>query len=230
MKNFDWGDYLDQSDSHKEWFRNTIQREFFDTEKNIYERFFEVEENDIVMDVGASIGPFSYLLKDKNISYLYCIEPSKVQLSPLVNNISSMPFTVIPYAIGDSDLIKIDLGFYGESIIAEVKAMSFKEIIKKYNINKIDFLKTDCEGGEYNIFSIENICWLKENMKKCAGEWHLDTTESKQKFREFRDVFLRVFPKYRIYSTPDGVDISWDVWNEHFINYYTEVIIYIDNR
>ena len=67
-------------------------------------------------------------------------------------------------------------------------------------------------------------------MKKCAGEWHLDTTESKQKFREFRDVFLRVFPKYRIYSTLDGVDISWDVWNEHFINYYTEVIIYIDNR
>jgi hypothetical protein len=28
----------------------------------------------------------------------------------------------------------------------------------------------------------------------------------------------------------DGVDIKWDLWNEHFIEYYTEVIIYIDNR
>jgi len=28
----------------------------------------------------------------------------------------------------------------------------------------------------------------------------------------------------------DGVDIKWDLWNEHFLDYYCEVIIYIDNR
>jgi len=28
----------------------------------------------------------------------------------------------------------------------------------------------------------------------------------------------------------DGIDITWDLWNEHFIEYYTEIIIHIDNR
>jgi hypothetical protein len=28
----------------------------------------------------------------------------------------------------------------------------------------------------------------------------------------------------------DGVDIKWDLWNEHFINYYEQIIVYIDNR
>jgi hypothetical protein len=28
----------------------------------------------------------------------------------------------------------------------------------------------------------------------------------------------------------DGVNIKWDLWNDHFIEYYNEIIIYIDNR
>ena len=103
------------------------------------------------------------------------------------------------------------------------------EVVDEYSIEKIDFLKTDCEGGEYNIFNIENICWLKENLKKCAGEWHLNSKETKKKFREFREVFLRVFPNHEVYSV-DGVNIKWDLWNEHFLEYYNEVLVYIDNR
>jgi hypothetical protein len=66
-------------------------------------------------------------------------------------------------------------------------------------------------------------------MRKAVGEWHLHTPEEKQKFREFRDVFLRVFPTHEIFSV-DGVNIKWDLWNEHFIEYYSQVIIHIDNR
>jgi len=28
----------------------------------------------------------------------------------------------------------------------------------------------------------------------------------------------------------DGVDIKWDLWNEHFIEYYQQVLIYINNK
>jgi cytochrome c peroxidase len=28
----------------------------------------------------------------------------------------------------------------------------------------------------------------------------------------------------------DGVNIKWDLWNEHFLEYYYQVLIYIDNR
>jgi hypothetical protein len=118
----------------------------------------------------------------------------------------------------------------GKTISGDIfKVSKFSTIVKENGIEKIDFLKTDCEGGEYDIFNIENLIWLKQNMSKAVGEWHLQTPEEKQKFREFRDVFLRVFPNHEIFSV-DGVNIKWDLWNEHFIEYYSQVIIHIDNR
>jgi len=219
MKEFKWG-------NSNKWYRETIEREIF--QEQIYETFFKVEENDVVVDVGASIGPFPYTLKNRNIKHLYCIEPSLSQVEILKENIESLPSTVIPYVVGLNDL---EIGdHFGENISSSiVKAKEFKTIIKENNIEKIDFLKTDCEGGEYNIFNIENLCWLKNNLRKCSGEWHLNTPETKQQFREFRDVFLRVFPNHEIRSI-DGINIKWDLWNEHFIEFYNEVLIHIDNR
>ncbi len=219
MKEFKWG-------NSNKWYRETMEREIF--QEQIYETFFKVEENDVVVDVGASIGPFPYTLKNRNIKHLYCIEPSLSQVKILKENIGSLPSTVIPYVVGLNDLEIED--HYGENTSSSiVRAKEFKTIIEENNIEKIDFLKTDCEGGEYNIFNIENLCWLKNNLRKCSGEWHLNTPETKQQFREFRDVFLRVFPNHEIRSV-DGVNIKWDLWNEHFIEFYNEVIIYIDNR
>lgn len=221
IEEFDWG-------NANQWFKETLKDEFFNGDKNVYEQVFEVEENDVVMDVGASIGPFSYHLKGRNIKHLYAIEPSETQIVTLAKNIDTIPHTIIQNVINDEDLI-IHHSFGDSDGHEIIKAKSFMEVVEEYGIDKIDFLKTDCEGGEYNIFNVENICWLKENMGKCSGEWHLSTPESKKQFREFRDVFLRVFPKYEVYAIC-GANIKWDLWNEHFIEYYNEVIIHIDNR
>jgi hypothetical protein len=110
-----------------------------------------------------------------------------------------------------------------------MEGISFKSFIDQYDIKNIDFLKTDCEGGEYEIFTNDNIGYIKNNIKKIVGEWHLATFELKEKFRHFRDNILPKFEKYEVFSV-NGYDIKWDLWNEHFIEYYTEVIIYIDNR
>ena len=220
MKKFNWGESSD-------WYRTQINHEIFD--KKMYEKYSEVEEGDIIFDAGASIGPFGFSIKDKNFKHIYCVEPSLQQIEILKDNLSDIPCTVIPYAISDKDVI-IEKGFgdnTGDNI--SVKSKPFMEIINEYNIEKIDFLKTDCEGGEYNIFLIENLFWIKENVKKISGEWHLNTPEVKQQFKEFRDVYLKLFPKHEVYST-DDTHIKWDLWNDHFIDYYTEVIIHIDNR
>lgn len=44
----------------------------------------------------------------------------------------------------------------------------------------------------------------------------------------FRDNVLPMFDNIQVFSV-DGADIKWDLWNEHFIEYYYEVIIYVDN-
>ena len=221
MKSFDWG-------NSNKWYKECIGKEIF--EEKIYEKFFSVEENDIVVDIGASIGIFTYSILDKNPSHVFCLEPSPEQFITLNKNTLDGFVTCINKGISDIDGLKVLNEVYGyDNQPLEVNTLKFDTFIKKYNIEKIDFLKTDCEGGEYNIFTIDNLVWIKQNIKKIVGEWHLETPLQKQQFREFRDVFLRLFKNYEIYSV-DGANIKWDLWNEHFLEYYKQIIIYIDNR
>ena len=233
--NFNWGWMNDPNNR----MRNLLEKEFFTTEKNIYEKVFEVEEGDVVLDLGASIGLFPYVIKDKNPSKIYCVEASDSQFPTLLKNTKQDNIICINKAIWNEDGPTYMKQVYGKPDSDDeiptfltprwVDGIKFSTLIKEYNIDRIDFLKTDCEGGEYDVFNIENLCWLKENLGKVAGEWHLSNPQLKQKFREFRDVFLRVFPNHQIYAI-DGVDIKWDLWNDHFIEYYTEVIIHINNE
>jgi len=41
-----------------------------------------------------------------------------------------------------------------------------------------------------------------------------------------------MIPKFKkvVVNSVDGIDISWDLYNEHFLEYYNQVIVYIDNR
>lgn len=219
MKNFDWGE-------SSEWFINQIGSEVF--ENRIYEKFFTVEENDIVLDLGASIGPFTYSILNKNPKHVFCVEPSINQIITLEKNVMNYPVTIINKGISNKDGVSY-FDLYGNEPTNEATSTTFNSLIMEYKIDRIDFLKTDCEGGEYNVFNIENINWIIRNVKKVVGEWHLNTKETKDSFRIFRDVYLNIFKNYEIYSV-DGVDIKWDLWNEHFIEYYNEIIIYINNN
>jgi FkbM family methyltransferase len=223
VDNFNWG-------KTNQWYRDFIGNEIFN--ERIYEKFFSVEEGDVVFDAGASIGIFGYSILNKKPSVIYCLEPSSDGMDTCKINIPDEVGVFLNYGISniDGNINLPDVYEDGKTISGDIfKVSKFSTIVKENGIEKIDFLKTDCEGGEYDIFNIENLIWLKQNMSKAVGEWHLQTPEEKQKFREFRDVFLRVFPNHEIFSV-DGVNIKWDLWNEHFIEYYSQVIIHIDNR
>ena len=223
LTGFDWG-WMNEGEGlfHK----NSITQEIFIDK--IYERFAQVQEKDIVLDIGASVGPFTYSILDKKPSKVFCIEPSISEFITLTKNLGEFSnITLVNKGITSiNGIVESNELFGGES---EMEGITFKDFIQENNIDRIDFLKTDCDGGEYDIFHIDNFCWLKENLGVTVGEWHLSTSELKDKFRVFRDVFLRLFPNHEIYSV-DGVDIKWDLWNEHFTEYYNEVIIYINNK
>ena len=242
LKNFDWG-WMDKSlkvgentfvyqilsDSTKKhishYHRDLIIKEIF--EKKLYEKFFKVENGDLVVDVGASLGPFTYSILHKNPKHVYCFEPSIKEFKTLNKNVRGYPVTTINKGVSNvNSIVQSNQLFAGEK---EMETITFKTFIENYSIDQIDFLKTDCEGGEYDIFNKENEEFILNNVKKIVGEWHLNTKELKNKFREFRDTYLKLFNNYEVYSL-DGTNIKWDLWNEHFLEYYTEVIINIDNR
>ena len=227
---FDWG-----KAAENKWFKDIVEKEVF--EQKVYEKFFQVEDGDIVFDVGASVGPFSYTLEEKNPEKIYCFEPHKDLFQTLVKNVRSKNARFINCAIGSVDGVQKLTGLFNEQFveacegenIQEVETTTFKTFIEQNNIERIDFLKTDCEGGEYDIFNDENAPWIKKNVKKIVGEWHLGTPELREKFKHFRDTYLRDFPNHEVYSF-DEHDIKWGLWDDWFLDYYTAITIYIDNR
>jgi FkbM family methyltransferase len=214
-KNFDWGQ------SSEEW-RKHAAREVL-VEK-IYEKYFPVEEGDIVVDLGASVGDFIWSIKNKKPKHCWAVEPLDSYFDTLQKNLLGKPVSFVKAAISSDKMIELQW----DGMISKPRVLSFKEFIDENNIKHIDFLKIDCEGGEYSVFIPSNIEYLK-NVKKIATEFHLHGHVGKAKFRVFRDEILPQFKKVIVRST-DDVNIEWDLWNEHFIEYYNEVLIYIDNR
>jgi len=234
--NFDWG-WMDEhfgsiinpfdgrqlflSDYHK----MVMIKEIF--EDRCYEKYFEVNEGDVVVDIGSSVGAFTYSILHKKPKHVFCLEPSDKEFATLVRNTIGFPVTQINKGIWDrSSVVDTDMMFGGET---EMESLTFRKFISLFGLSKINFLKTDCEGGEYHIFNSENLDYIKSNIEKISGEWHLNTPEEKEKFRNFRDNILVNFKNYEVNSI-DGIDIKWDLWNEHFIEYYNQIHLFIDNR
>ena len=230
---FDWGDFSIE-------LQQSIKKEI--GKENLYERFFRVEPNDVVVDIGASVGPFTYSILNKKPKEVYCIEPSKELFPALVTNTSkytkTTPIIYINKAITEvNEEVKVfsknNQNIYGG--IDDYKSLTFKEFIKTHNIQKIDFLKLDCEGGEYSIFNEENIDWILNNVNKIAAEFHLTYAGCKEKFRYFRDNYLQRFKHYVVMSNGtqnihNGFELNLTKWifdDLFFDNYYGELMVYL---
>ena len=218
-KGFEWGPFNAETSE-------MINKEVFG--QGIYEKFFKVREGDVVVDIGASVGPFTCSILGRKPLHVYSIEPSEVEFPVLVRNTRGHAVTPINKAISNSLESSVRLNVFFDNG-SKVELLSFKKFTELYSLDKIDFLKLDCEGGEYSVFVEENLDYLTNKVKSIVGEWHLRTPELKEKFRAFRDQVLTKFKNYKVYSI-DGVDIKWDLLNDHFIEYYKEVMIYIENE
>ena len=239
LDNFDWG-WMDNPKSLKntiknektvngvpvgEFHKNQMIKEIFQEKQ--YEKVFQVKEGDIIVDIGASVGPFTYSILDKNPKMVYCLEPSNNEFKTITNNLgNNLNVTLINKGITHSDcIVKSNELFGGEE---EFDGIKFSSFIEDNYIDYIDFIKTDCEGGEYYIFQDENMDFLLNNVGCIVGEWHLKG-EEKVEFRYFRDKYLKQFKTIEVFST-DGHNIKWDLWNDHFIEYYNEIILHISNE
>lgn len=232
---FDWGRFSSDLVS-------SLKKEF--GRDNIYERFSPVKENDIVVDVGASVGPFTYSIVPKNPKVVYCIEPSKDLFCSLVRNTSKfstqIPIVYINKAICDEKTEDVKVFSGNENVYGDVDDFdyfSFSDFIKEYNVPYINFLKMDCEGGEYDIFTDENIDWISNNVQNIAAEFHLTYPGCKEKFQNFRDKYLQLFDDYIIFSNgyqnvSTGYELNLTRWifDDRFLSeYHGELMIYIRN-
>lgn len=136
---------------------------------NLYNQFgVKVEEGDTVVDIGAHVGIFStYASELSKTGKVYSFEPfidnyNRLKLHKSLNNKSNIITTncgidgdtgkkvlyVHSKNSGANSLLK------GKDIKKEIEIETIKlsDFCEKEKIDKIDFLKVDCEGAEYGIF------------------------------------------------------------------------------
>lgn len=230
--NFDWGTLTEMDII-------TIEREIGN--EKVYDYWRSVKENDIVVDVGSSVGPFVCSSLEKKAKKIYCIEPSLSLLQVLAKNTSKYiinrvenPLVLINKAIVDGNENNVKV--FGDE--KHFEGIRFKELIDTYHIDKINFLKIDCESGEYNIFIEENMNFLLNNVEFIAMEVHLNYEGCREKFKNFRDNYLSQFKNYKVMSCTrqniewgKSIDLKENIMSNEFIDQYNcEFMIYIWNQ
>lgn len=164
--------------------------------KKIYENdFVKIEKGDICVDIGANIGIFSMYAIGAGASIVYSVEPFPVAFYSLDRNSryfnNMKTFNVAVSNKTEDKTLKE--GFYGGTCInslyqsgdpvnkqtdniscfdVNIKIIDINKFIKDNDIKRIDFLKIDTEGSEYDILMGIDEEYLKNKIKKISVECH----------------------------------------------------------
>jgi len=209
----------------------------------VYEQGATVAEGDIVVDLGAGIGDFAFSIRNNKPKHIYCVEPDQSACELLEINTKGCPVTIIPKAIvGEKDIALNVLNDQGEWRYAtapdEVATTTLKNLIDECKIDYIDFLKIDIEGGEYNVFTEENMDFLTTKVKVIVCEFHIGSGPSslREHFVYFRDTILPRFGKnavtsvsYKDYSIKP-TQLNYDIKSKGFEDNYMCATVWMYNK
>lgn len=227
-----------------DWGANTqqdiqiISEEIF--KNKVYERCYTVQRGDIVMDIGANVGAFTVSILDREPAKVLCLEPSSTLIPTLQANTQSEQVTVLGIGIGSYTApVRYDpavSNIFAAKPDDTVYLTKFSGLVEAHHLDHIDMLKVDCEGGEYDIFTTENLRWIKQNVRHVAAEFHLNVTaDALEKFKKFRDLYLPHFPGALIidfWGNDVTTLVQQDDWLTGYIAFHrnaSQVLVYLTN-
>ena len=127
----------------------------------------KVPIDSIIVDIGANIGIYSVFasLQGKN-NVVYAYEPMKETFEHLNKNIelNDCKDKIIPFNYAIASKREKRKMYIADSVTntitssnpnlpsVEIETITLDDILKENNLEKIDLLKMDCEGAEYEIF------------------------------------------------------------------------------
>jgi FkbM family methyltransferase len=182
----------------------------------------EIKEGDTVFDLGANIGAFTILAGMEKAKRIIAVEPFPDTIALLERNIKanerlfSDPVTIFKGAVmGANDdhatlLLNNDPFGSGSHTLTpderykpvgqkevDVKAVTLDKLIEMSGVDRIDFLKCDIEGAEYEV--IEN-CTKLDMVKQMSFEWHRGPVN---------------FAKFLIFLKEHGFSVAWFEGDDH---------------
>lgn len=176
--------------------------------REIYSKHgFDIHESDIVFDLGGHIGTFTILAgKKATKGKVFTFEPMKDNYNVLLSNVelNSLSNVVAEniavsnengsrvFYLSAPDAGKIGYGTGGHSFFPsktreqkiEVETATLESLMKKHNVDHIDYLKIDTEGAEFDILFSASEETLQK-IDKIVMELHPFENNSKEKMINF---------------------------------------------
>jgi len=176
------------ADDASSWFT------YYETLIKEYYKQLELKEGDTVIDIGGHYGFFDLYALDKKVSHIHVIEPTKTSFDVLSKNlrgfknvrkhnlaISSDNEDRTFNVVGPSATCTFHENYNtseenpnSQGIIKKenVRCLTFDQFMKNNNIDRIDALKMDCEGAEWDILPTINDDFFKFKLRKFSMEAH----------------------------------------------------------
>lgn len=124
----------------------------------------DIGADSIVLDVGGFVGDWSRNIAERYGSHIYVFEPNPKTLDTLHRNLDPYDnIQILPYGLGGTNQqVAMCLKGMGSSIYAfeqgnavkgtvDIQIRDVAQVLDDLNIEKIDLLKVNIEGGEYDL-------------------------------------------------------------------------------
>lgn len=135
-------------------------------------KYDDLRKTDIVLDIGACIGAFSIKIHN-HVNHVYAVEPMLTE--KIIKNIhlnNAQNITVLNSALGNG-ILNIRYNNYTKNILG----VSLTKLLQMCG-DHVDFLKCDCEGGEWCITPEE-----LQNIRRIEMEVH--NLDGKHDFNDY---------------------------------------------
>jgi autotransporter strand-loop-strand O-heptosyltransferase len=128
-------------------------------------QYCNIKEGSVILDIGACIGAFSRFANSKGAKKIYSFEPDYLNYTCLMKNKSD---SCIAFNVGVSSKTKItkffkDINIGGHSLadidvnktrtgeVENIMCVSINDIMNSISEDRIDYMKLDTEGAEFDI-------------------------------------------------------------------------------
>jgi len=137
--------------------------------RNVYTKnnFVTIPDDGLVVDLGANVGAFTMLaLANSKACKVIAVEPN-AELNELFrkqikhNNFEER-INLNRFFIGSFSEIQMEM--LKNPSTTDAKSITQKEFIELHNLNKIDFLKCDIEGSEFDFISDTSLLEITQQL------------------------------------------------------------------
>jgi FkbM family methyltransferase len=167
---------------------------FYETLHKEYYKDLQLKEGDSVIDIGGHYGFFDLYALNQKVSHIHTIEPTKTSFDILSKNLSGFKNIKKHNLAISSDNENRTFNLVGPSatctfhenyntskenstsqgIIKKetVKCLSFDQFMKNNCIDRVDAIKMDCEGSEWDILPTISDDFFRYKLRKFSMEAH----------------------------------------------------------